>query len=450
MFGTSNVSRESNPPGGSHPVLLVDLRDPIPINWSTMITFARVLVPAAAATVALSGSAFAQVPNDDCSGAIAIGNGQTVGSNIGATNSVPTGSCQTMGSDVWYEYTADCDGIALATFCQGGGAADFDPVLVVYDGACGSLVEIACNDDSCGLLSEVGFPVNTGESYFIAVGGFTNTSGVSSEGNFTLDLSCGPITDDDCLGAVPITEGLTSSSNIGYTTGPTVGSCASMGSDVWYEYTASGSGTLLVSFCQPGTSASFDTALAAFTGPCTNLTQVACNDDSCALLSEISFAVTAGQTYYIAVGGYNGDQGTFSVGLRCPGCSTPSTEVVRLGSPPNPDAFLPGVTSGPVTGQTWDPTVDHTTFVPSSLADFMIISGLSINSDLGVPLGTLLVDPLSSFFKVVVTTPGTPFSFPIPDVPAFVGVQLFTQAGSIDQVFQGHLTNALDLTIGDV
>jgi|GEM_PF-2745137 len=406
---------------------------------------ARLLTPVLACTL-LGAPALAQVTNDDCAGALVISSGLTVGSTIGATTSVPTGSCSTMGDDVWFKWTADCNGSVSANLCGGGGTADYDTVVAVFDGTCGALTEITCNDDTCGLQSSASWTAVSGTDYYIAVGGYTNTSGVTAQGNFTLNLQC--LVNDDCATAIPVVNGLTSGTNAGATTGTQGASCGNLGSEVWYSYTAPGPGTLVVSTCAPGGTADYDTALAAYTGTCGNLTEVACNDDTCGVQSEISVPVTAGTTYYLAVGGYNGAQGNFTIAVRCTGCALPSAEVVRLGSPPNPNALLPGQTSGPVIGATWDPIIDHTSFVPVSLADFLIITPLPVNSDFGPPTGVLLCDPTTSFLKVLTVTPGTAFSFPIPNVPAFVGVTLCAQGGSIDPAFNAVLTNALDLTVG--
>ena len=73
------------------------------------------------------------------------------------------------------------------------------------------------------------------------------------------------------------------------------------------------------------------------------------------------------------------------------GGGVPAAEIVRLGVPPNPPALLPGVTSGPILGQTWDPVIDHTTFLPASILDVLFVTPTGTNLPLP-PLGTLLCD----------------------------------------------------------
>jgi hypothetical protein len=70
--------------------------------------------------------------------------------------------------------------------------------------------------------------------------------------------------------------------------------------------------------CPPG-NASFDTVLAVFDGStlCPAPLEIACDDDTCLLKSRVLFQATAGSAYLIAVGGFAGNQGTFSLALAC-------------------------------------------------------------------------------------------------------------------------------------
>ena len=122
-----------------------------------------------------------------------------------------------------------------------------------------------------------------------------------------------------------------------------------------------------------------------------------------------------------------------------------SAEVVRVGAPPNPDAFLPGVSGGPVIGETWDPVIDHTTFVPGAILDVFAIS-LSAANEPVPPFGTLLCGPS---LLVRFRAPGNPFNLPIPDDSTLAGLTLCASGGSFDQAVDFFLTNALDITIGN-
>src|SRR5262249_37629551 len=116
----------------------------------------------------------------------------------------------------------------------------------------------------------------------------------------------------------------------GSTTGSTVGATKEVGepnhvgnpggSSVWYAWTAPATGTVSIDTAGSG----FDTLLAAYTGTSVGaLTQVAANDDSgVGTTSRVSFAVTAGTTYRIAVDGYLGDAGSVVVNWSLNGASS--------------------------------------------------------------------------------------------------------------------------------
>ena len=124
---------------------------------------------------------------------------------------------------------------------------------------------------------------------------------------------------DDCTGAVPISQGVWGPySNVGATTSTQPWSCGVGGggptADLWYSYVAPASGPLTVSLCN-GTS--FDSVLEIYdgTGGCGALVSVACNDDFCGGGGPSSIsgaAVTAGTTYLIRVGGWG--NASYSVG----------------------------------------------------------------------------------------------------------------------------------------
>lgn len=122
-----------------------------------------------------------------------------------------------------------------------------------------------------------------------------------------------------------------------------------------------------------------------------------------------------------------------------------SAETVRLGNPANPNAFLPGVTSPPVIGATWDPIIDHTSFTSNATQDFAILGVAAANQPLG-QLGTLLCD--LNVAAVLQANPGQPFALPIPNDPIFFGVQLCVQGASVSPTTGLRLANALDITLG--
>jgi len=117
--------------------------------------------------------------------------GVTGVNNFNATTGFPQppeGECTFFGSatvnnDVWYSYTPTCSGTVTISFCDAnGGSASFDTKLAVWSGPdCNELVIAACNDDACGLQSEVTFEAVCGEAYYIQFGAFSAAGSGSAQ-----------------------------------------------------------------------------------------------------------------------------------------------------------------------------------------------------------------------------------------------------------------------------
>ncbi|MEM7310964.1 MAG: hypothetical protein AAF682_30115 [Planctomycetota bacterium] len=129
--------------------------------------------------------------------------------------------------------------------------------------------------------------------------------------------------------------------------------------------------------------------------------------------------------------------------LACP--TVVASTAVRLGTPPNPNAYLPG-SQDPLLGTVWDPRVDHASFLPAAVSDFAGFSATPSNTPL--PFGVLLCAlPLVG---TQIVPAGEPFSFPIPTGCALAGVTLCSQAGSVAADGTIQVTNALDLVLGSL
>ena len=115
------------------------------------------------------------LPNDDCGGAIAIGLGETLTDNVGASAGTEDLDCAFNGeaSDVWFTYTAI--GNCPVTVDLAG--SSFDTAMKAYEGSCSTLFPVACNDDATGLQSLVTWQADPGTTYFIQVGGFNGATG---------------------------------------------------------------------------------------------------------------------------------------------------------------------------------------------------------------------------------------------------------------------------------
>lgn len=122
---------------------------------------------------------------------------------------------------------------------------------------------------------------------------------------------------------------------------------------VWFTWTAPSSGTVHMDTL----TSAFDTLLAAYSGDALgSLTQLAANDDAAGTTSAITFAVTAGTTYRIAIDGWGGQSGAGTLNW-----DLTATPVAPAPSPaPGNDAFVGAVAlsgdSGTITGSTANAT----------------------------------------------------------------------------------------------
>ena len=148
----------------------------------------------AIAPLALALSAAAQ-GSDNCATPTAIsGLGSfpfNNGSATAGTQGQNEGVCLAFGSsaihhDVWFTWSAPQAGYVTVSVC---GTTNVDTKIAAYLGSgCPTAGAIACNDDSCGLQSSLGFNVTAGGTYTLQVGTFPNASG----GSGTFSLSIGP------------------------------------------------------------------------------------------------------------------------------------------------------------------------------------------------------------------------------------------------------------------
>lgn len=95
--------------------------------------------------------------------------------------------------DVWYRYVPEASGAATAALC----GSVYDTVLSVHTGVpARESNEITCNDDSCGLQSQVTWDAAAGQVYWLRVSGFGGHSGA-----YELEIT-GPVAlvESDCDG----------------------------------------------------------------------------------------------------------------------------------------------------------------------------------------------------------------------------------------------------------
>ncbi|MDG2291881.1 MAG: PHB depolymerase family esterase [Phycisphaerales bacterium] len=136
--------------------------------------------------------------NDECIDAMVVTNGSIPFTTLEATTSSDAyndSQCSgtylgEMHADIWFSYAATCTGTLSVSTCN---TATFDTDLVVYQGTCSNLIQIACNgddDDNCGgYTSQLNVDVTSGEQYLIRLGGWE--SGNSGTGTLAIDCEDG-------------------------------------------------------------------------------------------------------------------------------------------------------------------------------------------------------------------------------------------------------------------
>ncbi|MDG5491715.1 T9SS type A sorting domain-containing protein [Psychroserpens sp. SPM9] len=239
--------------------------------------------------------------NDDCVNAIAL---DCVNNTASGSNS------SSVDSEVWFSFTGTVvDDPITASLCGSG----FDTIITIYDACDGT--EIATNDDSCGLQSEVTFTSDGVTTYLISIQGFDAESG---DYNLTLECASENIPDnDDCLSAEAI------GCNDTVTGETTFASDSDLNGslDVWYSYTGTVvDDNITASLC----GSSFDTVITIYDA-CDGA-EVATNDDFCGLQSEVSWLSDGLTTYLIRVEGFNTSAGDYQLSLICDSETPPAND----------------------------------------------------------------------------------------------------------------------------
>lgn len=266
-----------------------------------------------------------------CNGSLIIDN--TLGNT---TSNEPGFSCHNAGAGepgegaVWAKFVASSTTARVST-CNSDSPAD-DSLLAVYSGTCDSLVEIGCSDDVEGCQTVTNFNSDVcvsglipGQTYYVQLAAWTN----ADRGQYNVELECPapatcgpppPPANDNCANALPLVVGTTPFTTLSTTTdGPALpamcdeGFGVGMGRDIWYNYTAVGTGTLTVDLC---TDTDYDSRLAVYTGvacPAQTANTLECDDDGCSetevgVPSKMTFPVTAGQSYKLRVGGFGANE----------------------------------------------------------------------------------------------------------------------------------------------
>ncbi len=246
---------------------------------------------------------------------IAGNSGAVAGTNLEATSEAGEPNIVSGGAinSVWYKFTAPMSG-SLNIDTNGPGTITSDTSIAVFTGpSLGSLTKITENSGFVPFgYSRMTFGVTSGTTYYIKVDGFG-----SFTGTFTLNYALTAASPNDNFANARSIYNFTGSNlNISDTN---VGSTGEAGepdhvgastpiNSVWFSWVAPSNVTM--TFNTKGSS--FDTTLAVYTGAAVNaLTNITGSDDIAGTTqSRVTFAATAGTTYYLAVDGFSGNTGT--------------------------------------------------------------------------------------------------------------------------------------------
>lgn len=278
----------------------------------------------AAAVLLASAGALAQPANDNCASAQGVGPGSFPFDTTQASNDgTATCALSAASPDVWFLYTPSVSGTAIINTCGSG----YDTALAIINGCGGA--QLACNDDFCGLQSQIGINITQGSPVLIRVSGFNGAVGT---GTLTItETDLGPL-GDGCGNPFTATGPGTYPFDTS-TASPDVGGCGvgDGSNSQWYRYTPTTTGNATVDTCGTG----FDTVLGLF-ADCNSAPSV-CNDDFCGLQSSITFPITNGVPVFIRISGFGTGNGAGNLNISestvaAPGefCSNAIDAVVGL------------------------------------------------------------------------------------------------------------------------
>lgn len=275
--------------------------------------------------------------NDECSGAIALAvnsscEAQTFNSD-GATESQPASACSgfsaSAANDVWFSFVA----VAEVTQVEVTGTEDFDPILEVFTGTCGSLEAITCTDATLlGGTELISFATNAGTTYYARVYHWPYTDPPTNF-DFSICVLGGPApANDQCANvtaeALAMGGSLSFSGNntLATTTNDAEPGTTAEGLEpvVWHAFTISECMDVTLDYCATD---DWGIVYALLTTTCpagddivlnTSVNFTACANES----ATISYLGLEPGTYYIPVGLFSTAAGAYTLNLSSDGTCT--------------------------------------------------------------------------------------------------------------------------------
>lgn len=257
--------------------------------------------------------------NDECANAIELipsadsAVNFTNGSSVGATNAGMSVSCNPLGNEVWYRFTATASQHVLKTLNSSNNSTLF---MEWYSGTCGALVHQRCSNGPDSLFGLGGLTI--GQTYYLRV--YTGSAFMGDDFRIALFTPLA-LPNDECSGAIDIVPA--SNANCEEISGTNLGATQSVNDncdgnaligairDVWYKFTASSTSHRIRLI--RGTGAFLRYKL--YNGSCGTFTEIACSPQNTAStigtgIEQRFNGLTIGSTYYIRV---------FNTGLEEPG-----------------------------------------------------------------------------------------------------------------------------------
>jgi hypothetical protein len=269
--------------------------------------------------------------NDTCTGAEAVASGARVSPDLrSATADGAACGASTGNRDVWYSFTAPCEGTLGVNTCgsRGNGFGP-DTVLSAYTGCPGTIAnQLVCNDDAglpgcAGVDSSIHVGMVTGQTLFIRLSHFGAEAFRLGDGQaqVAFDFSVtSPVSNDLCGGAAPLVAGQTIAGSLLCSSNDGANACGAsqFNQDVWYTFIAPQDGQLNVDLCGSRNIAGPDTGIDGVLSihsscPGTFQNELTCNDDghvsTCHRFdSFVSAQLVRGQQVFIRVSHFGQDQ----------------------------------------------------------------------------------------------------------------------------------------------
>lgn len=211
--------------------------------------------------------------------------------------------------DVWYKFIATNTKHAISVT---PGTIQ-DAVFQVYDGACETLNELNCFNNSSNQDTEIGKVPDlvVGNTYFVRV--FSSNVG-SGQGTFNICVNL-PVPNEDCEGAITLTPGASCLPISGTTAGVTTDrydNCDFNKYGVYYKFTAAGSSQIIR--LNRGTIQ--NVYIDVLENDCDNLNRVTCcgSSSNTAVVEKAVSGLTVGTEYLIWVNTVDiSDEGSFDI-----------------------------------------------------------------------------------------------------------------------------------------